>query len=159
MVADILKHTKETIPFLHALLVFSFVLIVSMNKSFETHSLCIQFWLTAVSANDVMVATFLKSIKPDHSQYLFIRLLLLFVDNDNMMNRILGPCLCTLQYIRLVFKRYTWPVRASPCIPLSNLPNILKCTKTGTYICPKKEKKQHLNESSVNYSIPYTFQD
>jgi len=43
---------------------------------------------------------------------------LLFVDNDNGINRILGPCLCTLQYIRLVFKGI-----ASLCIPLYNLPN------------------------------------
>ena len=56
---------------------------------------------------------------------------LLFVDNDNRIYRILGPCLCTLQYIRLVFQRFTWLCRDSPCIPLSNLPNILKCTKTN----------------------------
>jgi len=36
---------------------------------------------------------------------------LLFVDNDNMIKRILGPCLCTLQYIRLG--------RASPCCQLA----------------------------------------
>ena len=59
--------------------------------------------------------------------------ILLFVDNDNMINRILGHCLCTLHDIRLVSERYTWLGRASPCIPLSNLPYIPKCTKTGTY--------------------------
>ena len=58
---------------------------------------------------------------------------LLFADNDNRINRILGTCLCTLEYIRLVSKRYTLVGRASPCIPLSNWPNILKCTKIGTY--------------------------
>jgi len=30
-----------------------------------------------------------------------------------MINRILGPCLCTLQYIRQVGERYTW--RSSAC--------------------------------------------
>ena len=46
----------------------------SMNRS-----LCIQFWLTTLSANDVLVATLLESIK------------------------------CTsFQCIRLVFERYTW---------------------------------------------------
>ena len=61
---DILKDTKETIPFLHALLVLYYVVIVFMfiSESFETQSMCIQFWLTAKSANDVMVTTFLNSI-------------------------------------------------------------------------------------------------
>ena len=62
---DILRNKKQALHFLHALLVSYWVVIVfmSLNESFETHSLCIQFWLTALSVNDVMVATFLKSIK------------------------------------------------------------------------------------------------
>ena len=42
---DILRHSKETIPLLHTLLVFYCAVIVfmSINESFVTHSQCIQF--------------------------------------------------------------------------------------------------------------------
>ena len=39
------------------------IVFMSINESFVTHSLFIQLWLTALSANDVMVTTLLKSIK------------------------------------------------------------------------------------------------
>ena len=52
-----------------------------------------------------------------------------FVETDNRINRILCHCPCVLQYIRLVFERYTWLDKASP---LSNFPNILTRTQTGT---------------------------
>ena len=72
--------------------------------------MCIQFLLTALSANDVMVATFLnRTTAGCPFKFCLLNAFLLCVDKDDMINR------------------------ASPCIPLSNLPNIMECTKTGTY--------------------------
>jgi len=45
------------------------------------------------------------------------------------IERILCPCLCTLQYIRQVGGRYTWRGSAKSCIPFEDEPNIQKFSK------------------------------
>ena len=102
---------------------------ISINESFETHSLCIQFWLTVPMTSWWRLSWHRLNRSTVVCPFNFCLLNdLLFVDNDNRIYRILGPCLCTLQYIRLVFQRLT---ETRHCIPLSNLPNILKCTQTN----------------------------
>ena len=98
---DILRHTNEIIPMFNVSLC---VVIVykSINESFVTHSLCIQFWLPKTSCRQLSWNRFNRSTVVGPFKFCLLNYFLfyLFLDNDNRINRIFGPCLCTLQYIR-----------------------------------------------------------
>ena len=77
----------------------------SMNRLWLTHSLCIH-WVS-------MLTTSLNSIKTLRSYVPFIYMFVYSITfyllsyNDNRISRILGPCLCTLDYIRQNLAMYT----------------------------------------------------
>ena len=84
MCLDILKHTQETIPFLHVLHVCRYCVHVHhcvFNVEWQLWVPMAYWWRLSWNRSTVVCP-----------YILFIKLLLLFVDNDNRINRILVPC-------------------------------------------------------------------